>query len=217
MLLAAACSEMSLDALAKLSIGQRDAHLLTLREWTFGSQLVGLVSCPRCYERLELTFKTSDLRVAPETPPAETFSLSIAGYELCYRPTNSLDLATIASDDPTTTRQRLLERCLTTARYQNEPIPADKLPPDVVNAVIQSMAQADPQADVQLALRCSSCGYQWQACFDIVSFFWREINAWAVRILSEVHILASAYGWREIDILTMSSQRRQFYLNLVSG
>jgi hypothetical protein len=44
-LLAVAC-EASPETLAKLSIGDRDARLLTLREWTFGSQLVGLVNCP---------------------------------------------------------------------------------------------------------------------------------------------------------------------------
>ena len=39
-LLAAACPGILPDALAELSIGQRDARLLTLREWTFGPQLV---------------------------------------------------------------------------------------------------------------------------------------------------------------------------------
>ena len=78
------------------------------------------------------------------------------------------------------------------------------------------MAQADPQADVQLALSCPACSHQWQSVFDIVSFFWSEMNAWAYRILREVHILASAYGWREADILAMSPYRRQLYLKMVS-
>jgi hypothetical protein len=33
--------------------------------------------------------------------------------------------------------------------------------------------------------------------------------------LNEVHMLAWAYGWREADILAMSSARRQFYLERV--
>ena len=78
------------------------------------------------------------------------------------------------------------------------------------------MAEADPQADIQLALSCPACGHQWLSTFDIVSFFWSEINAWAYRILREVHILASAYGWREADILAMSPYRRQLYLEMVS-
>ena len=70
---------------------------------------------------------------------------------------------------------------------------------------------------LELALSCPSCRHQWQATFDIVSFFWSEINAWAHRSLQEVHTLALAYGWREADILAMSPWRRQFYLKMVSG
>ena len=91
-LLAAACPETPPDALTKLSIGQRDGRLLMLREWTFGPQLVSLATCPRCGERLELTFKVSDIRVEPEAEPAEALSLSIAGYEVRFRLPDSLDL-----------------------------------------------------------------------------------------------------------------------------
>ncbi len=77
------------------------------------------------------------------------------------------------------------------------------------------MNRADPQADVQLNLSCPSCNHNWQMVFDIVSFFWSEIHTWAQQMLREVHILASAYGWYEADILVMSPSRRQFYLQMV--
>ena len=48
--LLAACADTPVDTLAQLSIGQRDARLLTLREWAFGSQIVGVASCPGCGE-----------------------------------------------------------------------------------------------------------------------------------------------------------------------
>ena len=67
------------------------------------------------------------------------------------------------------------------------------------------------------ALYCPECGHRWHATFDIVSFFWSEIDAWAYRTLHQVHRLASAYGWREADILAMSPWRRQFYLSLQNG
>jgi hypothetical protein len=77
------------------------------------------------------------------------------------------------------------------------------------------MAELDPQADVQLALQCPSCSHPWHDPFDIATFFWGEINAWAVRILREVHMLAAAYGWSETDILAMNARRRQVYLDMV--
>lgn len=226
MLLAAACPEILPKQLAELSIGQRDALLLTLREWIFGSQLQSLVTCPSCSDRLELCFNIADIRVAAITNLTETFSVSFAGYEVQFRLPNSLDLVAITSqmspsreaahNDTATTQQALLERCLLDASCHGEEQPVTQLPPDVIGAVVEQMAEADPQADVQLTLSCPSCGHQWQSTFDIVSFFWSEINAWAYRILREVHILASTYGWREADILAMSPYRRQLYLEMVS-
>jgi hypothetical protein len=93
----------------------------------------------------------------------------------------------------------------------------EQLPDSVIDSVVEHMAQVDAQADVQLALTCPVCDQQWQATFDIAAFFWSEINAWAHRILHEVHTLASAYGWREADILAISPGRRQIYLDMVSG
>jgi hypothetical protein len=77
------------------------------------------------------------------------------------------------------------------------------------------LAAADPQADIEMALHCPGCAATWRQGFDIVSFLWAEIDAWARRTLYDVHRLAAAYGWREGDILAMSAPRRQAYLDLV--
>jgi hypothetical protein len=215
-LLAAACPEAPLDALASLRIGRRDAGLLTLREWTFGPQLVSLAVCPGCGERLELAFDVADIR-APEDGPDEPLSLTVAGCEVAFRLPNSLDLIAAANvGDVAASRQLLLERCVLAVQRAGE-APAGALPPEVVAAISARMAEADPQADVQLALVCPACGQPWHAALDIVSFFWSEINAWAIRVLRDVHALASAYGWREADILALSPWRRQCYLEMVRG
>jgi len=70
-------------------------------------------------------------------------------------------------------------------------------------------------ADIALDLRCVACPHAWQLTLDIVRFLWAEVNALAKGYLNEVHMLAWAYGWREADILAMSSARRQFYLERV--
>lgn len=218
LLLAAACPETPPEELAQLSIGQRDGRLLALREWTFGPQLVSVATCPQCGEQLELAFDVADIRAAPEVEPAGMLALSVAGYEVRFRLPNSLDLAAVAGRrDVEAIRRLLFERCLLAAHHDGEEHSPGDLPADVVAAVVARMEQADPQADIQLALACPSCEHQWQAAFDIVSFFWNEINAWAYRILREVHTLASAYGWREADILALSPARRGLYLELVTG
>jgi hypothetical protein len=83
-------------------------------------------------------------------------------------------------------------------------------------AIAEAMVEHDPRAEMRLAMHCHACQHSWSTIFDIVSFFWTEIEASAKRLLREVHTLAKAYGWREADILALSSARRQCYLELVS-
>jgi hypothetical protein len=207
-LLAAACPDTHTDALATLSIGRRDAHLLTLREWTFGRHMVGTATCPSCGERLELALDVETIRMASEPDRPVERTLDINGYRVQFHLPSSEDVADLAqTEDPLCARRQLLDRCI----EHGEP----PLPDIVLDAVAQRMAELDPQADVQLALQCPSCSHPWHDPFDIATFFWGEINAWAVRILREVHMLAAAYGWSESDILTMNARRRQVYLDMV--
>jgi hypothetical protein len=203
-LLAAARAEVSVEALAQLSIGQRDALLLRLREWTFGPQFISLATCPGCGERLELTFDATGLRAPAEVEATPELELSVADYAMRFRLLNSLDLIALGGEDLTTARRLLLKRCLLQVQRAGAEASAEELPIEVMDAIAARMAKADPQADVQLALACPRCGHQWQATFDIVVFFWREIDAWVQRTLREVHILASRDGWREGDILAIS-------------
>jgi len=215
-LLAAACSTVSPETLAELSIGQRDARLLRLREWAFGSQLAGVADCPQCGERVEMRFAVDDIITSGEIEPPGPLSLDVEDYDLIFRLPNSSDLmAAPRGGERNAIKQALVERCVLQAGHQGAEIEAAQLPDNVIAAISRRMAVADPQADIQLALDCPACGRGWRATFDIVSFFWREIGAWAGRVLREVHILASAYGWREDYILAMSPWRRQIYLDMV--
>ena len=205
--------------LARLTVGARDRRLLALRAETFGPRLAAIADCPRCGERLEMTFDVSDVLVEEEEAQAfETLSLNVSGYETTFRAPTSLDLIALApTQDALTARQKLFARCLVAASRDGEEVSAESLPEEVVNRVVDAMAEADPQADVEIALSCPRCGNAWRTTLDICSFFWSEINAWAARTLSEVHTLARAYGWTEREILSLSAWRRQFYLSMVTG
>jgi hypothetical protein len=220
LLLAAASPEQSPDELAQLSVGQRDARLLTLREWMFGSRIESIAACPECSERLELMFEVADIRTrgeAENAPSGGTYQLQLDGYEVRFRPPNSADLEEIVKLEPSAARERLLARCALeikcrTAKSEKR---GSRLPPKVADALAKRLAEVDPQANVQLNLTCPACGHLWTAAFDIASFLWSEIDNWARRILREVHIIASAYGWHEADILKMSVERRGFYLEMI--
>jgi hypothetical protein len=218
-LLAAACPELAWDDLAALTVGRRDGWLLTLRELTSGPNLDGFVECPRCAEGLEFTVTVADLRAQPTAASAHeaTWETTMEGLSLRFRLPNSWDLgAAAACQDLASARNVLVQRCVLEARRDGSAIAASELPAEAVSGLARRMAELDPQADVLLDLRCPACDHSWQALFDIVAFFWTELSAQSKRLLREVHTLARAYGWREVDIISMSARRRQLYLEVVT-
>ena len=216
-LLFAAFPDTTRDKLAALSIGQRDAYLLALRELTFGTKLNCFAECPACKEQLEFTMRTEDIRLLP-LPGEKKQELEIdEALVLRYRMPNSLDLAAVARcRDADTARDLLILRCVVQVIRDGAPVDCSELSAGAKEKLSAHMAEQEPQADVTLDLHCPACGHQWQTIFDIVSFFWAELNAEARRLLYDVHELALAYGWRESDILSMSDTRRQFYLGMVT-
>jgi hypothetical protein len=205
-------------ALAELSIGERDNLLLELRERVFGSRVSSVTVCPGCGERLELEFDVTDIRAEQPDHTIGTLSLRLEGHEVTFRLPNSLDIAALPAQgalDPK--RRALLKRIVSSAAHLGRPVAAEELPEAVVAGIEARLSQADPQAEIQMNLACAACGHRWETGFDIASFLWAEVDAWAARILREVHSLALAYGWREADILAMNPGRRQRYLEMLNG
>jgi hypothetical protein len=225
-LLSLAAPECPADELAGLSIGQRDARLLELRERLFGPRLNAVTVCPRCQGRIELGFGVADIRVEPPAPSpgsesARAMSFTQDGYRVRFRLPNSLDLASLEpASDADDARQRLLGRCIESIVREvgdDAEIDPAEVPAGIAAAIAGQMAEADPQADTRLALGCPDCHYQWQAAFDIATYLVAEIDELVGHLLRQVHGLARAYGWREADILAMTPARRRAYLDLVAA
>lgn len=224
-LLGTALPEASSQDLARISIGRRDAELLSLRERIFGERLEALATCPACGERLELSLSAQELRTAsgPEPNLAGTsggeLSLDVGEYSVLFRLPNTCDLLAVAAEkrEPDAMRSALLHRCVLAAKRRGEPTRTKELTADVVDSVVSRMSEADPQSDVRLEIACPACSHRWEVVFDILPFLWRELSAWAVRTLHEIHTLASAYGWSQQDILALSAGRRRAYLELAGA
>ena len=215
LLLASAFSNVKLAELACLSIGRRNSYLFALRERMLGPTLDAFVECPKCFEATNFRVAISDVcRGDPSRPVEHGYTMIAEGVEIRFRPLNSQDLAAAAECDGVFSARRLLvKRCVLAAYFNGSALTVDGLPEPVVGALADELADRDPQAEVRLNLDCLTCGHNWSTNLDIASFFWSEISAWAQRLLREVCTLASAYGWREGEILSMTAARRQVYLD----
>lgn len=217
-LLARAEAGVPLEQLTQCSIGERDRHLLALRAQTFGPHLASIATCPGCGQQLEFTAHAGDLQAPAATAAARPLAFSWEAFEVAYRLPNSLDLAKLdPALDGETNRQILLQGCVLAAQRAGAPVGAAELPAELLETIALRLAEAGAEADVQLALSCPQCQHAWQAPLDIVSYFWSEIHAWALRLLQEVHLIASTYGWSEAAVVALSPRRRQAYLELIEA
>lgn len=218
-LLSVASPELDQNAIAKLSIGERNARLLEVRELMFGTCLKNMTDCPKCSEIIEWETNMREIcaQLAQRHDTSGEYNLDVDGYCIQFRLPNSSDIsAVIINETETADPKKLLAKCILDMEYNGNRCDIDDLPDEVIQALNRRMEEENPQADIRVVLNCPQCSHQWEAYFDIASYLWTEINWWAERTLQDVHILAKVYGWSEHDILSMSPVRRQFYIDMIN-
>ncbi len=214
-LLGLAWPEASREELAGLPLGERDARLARLRTLLFGARLEARVDCPTCGNLLEFELDSRVIYGA-ESGRTRHGEVTAAGRRVRFRVPDSGDLLAVSTvPDLDQARDALLARCIEVAATEDGDACAPaELPERVQQLIEQAMEEVDPRANLSLTLSCPVCQHKWQAAFDILGFFCRELEDWAWRLLGEVQCLAGAYGWSERDILAMSPWRRRVYLEL---
>jgi hypothetical protein len=189
--------------------------LLQVRERIFGPELLSVLTCPHCHEALEITVDVSDLRMDQTTGGAPT-EWRHGDLVVRFRVPTSGDLLQLEECETyETARRRLLERCVLEAHRKGEALEPTQFTDEETIALADHAAQADPGAEIMLNGECSKCTRRWQSMLDIARFLWLELDMHVKRLLTEVHVLAWAYGWHEHDILAMSARRRRIYLELL--
>ena len=189
-------------------LGRRNRALLDLHASWFGPRLEGWTSCPSCGEKVEFELDARELAMAAPDGPTHD-AVTVGAY--AFRLPTSRDLAHAIGLEAAESATGLLDRCRTggpeTAEWTD----------DLLEAVEESFASADPLAEIRLALSCPSCQGEWEDALDIGRFLWAQVESRARRVLWEVHTLATAYGWSESETLALSDARRAMYLEIVSA
>jgi hypothetical protein len=190
--------------LAAISVEGRDRMLLAWRCRIFGDDLAGYAACPACGCGVDVAVSPRGL-----TEPEEHFTVDVEGCPVAVRLPNSLDLAAIVGcESVEAARAMLISRCVDAGE-------ADCSEQDIALIEAELGRRAEVSA-ATLALTCPNCGNGWKLELDVAAFAWREIDILAGRLLRQVDELARRYGWSEREILSLSSARRRFYLELAS-
>lgn len=192
------------ESIADWPIGQRNRVLAEWRWCMFGRALRGSAACRVCGEKLE--FELDGRGMADGSASASGGSVEVGGRRL--RLPTSRDLAMLVQEnDEAAAVQRLL-RQLSDDDERGWSV-------QEIAMAEEALAAADPMAEIRLSFECPSCATNFEESLDLPTFVWAELEALARRLLSDVHRLASAYGWSEREILGLSAARREFYLERV--
>lgn len=207
------------DALARLPLGRRNALLLRAWRRELGEALEAVARCAGCGEGLELVVPAVDLLSAEPGPgaPGTEVAVRVGAAAAVVRLPDSVDLELAGrAGTPDGAQRVLLRRCLLRADTGGRALSADELPADLAAALADALAAADPLAVIRLDLGCPACGASTDVLLDPAGLWWAEVERRARRTLTDVHRLATAYGWSERDILALGPARRAAYLELVS-
>jgi hypothetical protein len=218
LMLAHCLPEKTWAELAAVRIGRRDCLLMELRRATVGTAVGAFASCPRCEAHLEFELEPEAIGLSPaQSVTPETMHHFVAGsYVVECRLPDSTDLYAAGScSDIAAVRRLIVSRCVSSIASQGELVPTAEAPDAVVDAFAMYLSREDPAAEIVLRMACPECDCVWELGFDIVRFFWREIESAARRLLLEVDALARSYGWSEAEILGLTLSRRQLYLEMV--
>ena len=188
------------------AMGRREAALIELRTTLFGGAMESVAVCPRCSGMLGFTLHAHEILAGAPPEKARPVVVDAAGERAVFRLPDTTDLEAAAHVPAAQRRRFLLARCVA------ESGGSDDWPEEFLDEAARQMAEADPLGDISLGLSCPDCRQEWNAPFDAGTFLWTELNAWASRLMSEIHVLAATYGWTEPEILALPPHRRRFYL-----
>lgn len=184
------------DAL-HLTVPERDRVLLEVHRQTFGDRVVGTAVCARCASRFDLDFPLEALGSGPLARSAR-----LPGGQEVRVPTGADEIATADAEDPATA---LLERCA---------------PPGVnvePSAVSEALERAAPTLDLDADAPCPECGAVNVVQFSMQRHLLDALVRERRRLLEEVHLLATAYGWSWTEILEISRNERRSLVALLQA
>jgi len=203
---ASAWPHASPEQCATLPIGVRDRLVMALRVQTFGRDMSLRFRCRACESDLVARLDLGAVLAAHGSSPPPSINIELDGETVEARVPTSEDLLATANLPPLDGEWALYRRCLTSERQVDMAM--------IRQRVAEALAAADPLAALDVELGCAECGARYSEPFDIVSCFWKEIEAAAWRAALDVHLLASTYGWSEGQVLSLSAARRARYLAL---
>ncbi|QPJ62409.1 MAG: hypothetical protein G3M70_11225 [Candidatus Nitronauta litoralis] len=212
----------------QLTTGDRERLLFTLYSITFSEEVDLIARCPfeECGTMSEITLPLSNL-IHPEQTEnrkdsfqffdsTQDHSLTIRfrmptgfdqekiGRRFLKKPDKNLEL-------------ELVKACiLEISDQKGNTIPHQSLLKELKPHLESAWSGLDPASDPFSKVHCPECGREYTAVLDAFSLFSTRLEN-GDDIFDQVHRLARVYHWSEREVLGLTFERRQRYLEIVDS
>ena len=196
----------------ELPAAELGAVALTIRQAWLGDHIrtEGFCADPACHEPMDIAFAISSYLAHRRPRPCrgvraghEAGWYELANGSASFRlPTIGDLLTAVGTADP---ELFLRQRCLNPA----------SVPSAVARRISRAMYAMAPSLNGPVTAECPACGGSVVFQFDPLTYALAELRDAASGLYEEVQLIASAFGWREHDILAMPRRRRARYAALI--
>jgi len=221
--------EVTEEIVRNLLVGDRQYLMLKLREITFGERVQATVTCPwpDCGGGVDISFNISDIPIkdASLTSPIHEFKLSAIAegdpHIIWFRLPNGADQEALSGQliqNQAVATTQLLWRCI--QRIDDIEGPdieyVRSLPTHTRVQIEQRMQALGPDVELTMEAVCPECDRSFSIPFDLQEFFFDELKTSRELLLREIHYLAFHYHWGEQEIMSMTRDKRQQYIDILA-
>jgi len=201
------------DGAIGLAVSDRDRLLAHVYTRVYGARVESTVHCRRCHQPYDLDFSLDEVQEAHEQEARDasvlreddgTFVAPGAGR---FRLPTGLDERAVRGLSPANAATALIERCVIERASGQDGDDALQLAMEVVG----------PMLDLTLPAACPECGANQSVRFDIQSYLLNTLLQERPRLVRDVHLLATIYGWSRADILSLPRTERRAYTALIES
>lgn len=194
-----------------------DAALLGLRRHLHGDRLRAELRCGACGACgdvvLSVTRYLADKRPRPVKAITAGPDGSLRWKDSVFRiPSTGAVLAALGQGQPGADAARRLQQDCVVQGAGAGPTPARAMVR--VSALLERIA---PPLAGLIQGTCPECGTAVRGWFDPGRFVLHELQARAAEVWTQVHLLASRYGWPEATILALPARRRALYAGCINA
>jgi hypothetical protein len=207
-------SEQSLSEkdIGQLTTWERDQVLAAIYIRHYGTRIDSTMQCGNCNAPFDMDFSLQALMedLTPD-PDVEIERLEDGGYHIHnvgFRLPTGDDECAVFGLPPDQAEAELLQRCL---------MDRSSLDTDTLAEVQNAMQALSPVVNVDLDAKCPECGHDQSVQFDLQRYLLTSLMNDRGQLVQEIHLLASAYGWRLSEILNLTRSQRRAFVEMVDA